>query len=85
MYFWKSIFNDIVSFCSQTAVNGTEKRKRIKWNPKKKKQYIIKIEIRKKGKKNSAIQTNAFAFMAFYCSKWFQEFTVRTDGSSGFT
>ena len=39
----------------------------------------------KKRKKNSAIQTNAFAFMAFYCSKWFQEFTVRTDGSSGFT
>ena len=23
--------------------------------------------------------------MAFYCSKWFQEFTVGTDGSSGFT
>ena len=52
---------------------------------KKIKQYMIKIEIRKKGKKNSAIQTNTFAFMAFYCLKWFQEFTVRTDGSSGFT
>ena len=38
----------------------------------------------KKRKKNRAIQTNTFAFMAFYCSKWFQEFTVGTDGSSGF-
>ena len=48
----KSIFNDIVSFCSQTAVNGTEKReKESNGIQKKKKQYMIKIEIRKKGKK----------------------------------
>ena len=52
---------------------------------KKKKQYMIKIEIRKKGKKIAQFRLIHSHFTAFYCSKWFQEFTVGTDGSSGFT
>ena len=64
---------------------GLKKEKKNQMESKKKKTVHDKDRNQKKRKKNSAIQTNTFAFMAFYCSKWFQEFTVGTDGSSGFT